>query len=216
MALIGAVLTNHRCFHKVAGFLRADDFADKRHARIFAAIAKCIGAGETADAVTLKNHFEATGELEELGGPSYLARLSASVVSIINAEDYGRAVWDNAMRRDLIGVGEDLIADAYNRTIDASATKILSKHLGQIHKIGRASGERPAITIFEAAANSLLETEKAMKGERRVVRTGMAKVDAMTGGFEPQDLVIVAGRPSMGKSAIVGNWLINQTASNIR
>src|SRR6185295_5636869 len=87
MALLGAILTNNRAYEKVAEFLTPEHFADKRHARIYTAMRKLIDAGQIADAVTLKGFFESDGSLDEVGGPSYLARLAASVVSVINAAD---------------------------------------------------------------------------------------------------------------------------------
>ena len=87
MALLGAILTNNRAYEKVAEFLAPEHFADKRHGRIYEAIRKLADAGQVADAVTLKGYFESDGVLDEIGGPAYLARLAASVVSVINAED---------------------------------------------------------------------------------------------------------------------------------
>src|SRR5581483_1438541 len=106
---------------KVAEFLAPEHFADKRHARIFAAIRKLIDAGQIADAVTLKGYFESDGSLDDIGGPSYLARLAASVVSVVNAEDYGRTVLDRALRRDLIGIGEDVVNRAYEIELETDA-----------------------------------------------------------------------------------------------
>lgn len=216
MALLGAILTTNKAFHTVAGFLRVEDFAVEEHRLIYAAIEKTIRRGGVADAVLLKGHFEAMGELERVGGAKYLAKLAASVVSVVNAEDYARTIADRAARRHLIGAAEELAQAAYGiADIDDTAEKVLAAHLARLHELGARGADRPAVTIYEAARQSLDDTELAMKGDRDVVRTGMAKVDALMGGMEAQDLVILAGRPSMGKSAVAGNWLINQAAAGM-
>src|SRR6185503_7441001 len=181
MALLGAILTNNRACEKVAEFLAPEHFADKRHGRIYEAIRKLADAGQVADAVTLKGYFESDGVLDEIGGPAYLARLAASVVSVINAEDYGRTVHDRALRRDLIAIGEDVVNRAYEVAMDATAQQ-------QIEMAGQALKE--ALTVAEAA----LKRDGNLAG----VATHLIELDKLLGGLHPSDLLIIAGRPGMG------------------
>src|ERR1700691_3098020 len=122
-ALLGAILVNNAAYHRVAEFLRQEHFAEAVHGRIFAAIAKLIERGQIANPVTLKNLFDQDGALQEIGGAQYLARLAASVVTIINADDYGRTIHDLHLRRQLITIGEDVVNDAFEHDLDRQANQ---------------------------------------------------------------------------------------------
>src|SRR5258707_6625549 len=106
-ALLGAILGNNSTYHRASEFLQPEHFADSVHGRIFAAITKLIERGQIANPVTLQNLFDQDSALTEIGGAQYLARLAASVVTIINAGDYGRTIHDLYLRRQLIGIGDD-------------------------------------------------------------------------------------------------------------
>ena len=120
-ALLGAILVNNAAFHRVYDFLLPEHFAEGVHGRIYAAIAKLIERGQIANPVTLKNLFDQDGALAEIGGAQYLARLATLMVTIINAADYGRQIHDLYLRRQLIGIGEDTVNDAYAHDIDRDA-----------------------------------------------------------------------------------------------
>src|ERR1700742_3462827 len=112
-ALLGALLANNKAYERVSEYLAPEHFADPIHGRIFAAIARRIEAGQLADAVTLKTEFEHNGTLDEVGGTPYLAQLLTAMVGIINAADYGRAVHDAWLRRQLIDIGETVVNRAF-------------------------------------------------------------------------------------------------------
>src|ERR1700749_1403214 len=114
-ALLGAILANNLVFDRVNEFLRPEHLADPLHGRIYEAMGKLIQRGQIANPVTLKNLFDQDGALAEIGGAQYLARLAAAAAAIINAEDYGRAVHDLYLRRELIGLGEDVVNDAFRQ-----------------------------------------------------------------------------------------------------
>src|SRR5690242_10950314 len=120
-ALLGAILVNNNAYHRVSEFLLPEHFADAVHGRIYAAAGKLIERGQVANPVTLKNLFDQDGALAEIGGAAYLARLAAAVVTIINAEDYGRTIHDLYLRRQLITIGEDTVNDAYNFDLERDA-----------------------------------------------------------------------------------------------
>src|SRR5690349_2643212 len=112
-ALLGAMLVNNAAYHRVSEFLLPEHFAEAVNGRIFAAIAKLIERGQIANPVTLKNLFDQDGALAEIGGAAYLARVAASVVTIVNAGDYGRTIYDLHLRRELIAIGEDVLNGAF-------------------------------------------------------------------------------------------------------
>src|ERR1700731_1058964 len=112
-ALLGALLANNRAYERVSEFLAPDHFADPLHGRIFQAISRRVEAGQLADAVTLKAEFEHAGILDEVGGTAYLAQLLTAMVGIINAGEYGKAVHDAWLRRQLIDIGETVVKNAF-------------------------------------------------------------------------------------------------------
>src|SRR5580658_8334762 len=120
-ALLGAIFRNPLAHGRVADFLEAEHFSNAAHQRIYAAISKLIDRGQIANPVTLKNLFDQDGALAEVGGAQYLTRLAEAAVTIINAEDYGRRIHDLHLRRQLIGLGEDVVNDAFKQDLDDSA-----------------------------------------------------------------------------------------------
>src|SRR5207248_8718075 len=120
-ALLGAILVNNTAHSRVAEFLAPEHFGNAVHGRIYAAIGRLIERGQIANPVTLKNLFDQDGALAEIGVAQYLVRLAASVVTIINAEDYGRQIHDLYLRRQLITIGEDTVNEAYAHDLDRDA-----------------------------------------------------------------------------------------------
>jgi replicative DNA helicase len=208
MALLGAILTNNRTYEKVAEFLTPEHFADGRHARIFEAMRKLIDAGNLADAVTLKGYFESDGALDEVGGTAYLARLAASVVTVVNAEDYGRTVHDRALRRDLISIGQDIVNRAYEVTLDATAQQQIEIAEQSLYTLATEGAYQSDFKAFNVALKeALVSAEAALKrdGNLAGVATHLHDLDKQLGGLHPSDLIIIAGRPGMGKSALATN-----------
>src|ERR1700693_4112760 len=212
MALLGAVLANNLVFDKVNEFLRPDHFADALHGRIYEAAGKLIERGQIANALTLKALFDQDPALLEHGGAQYLARLAASVVTIINAEDYGRAVHDLHLRRQLIDLGEVMVNTAHDHDLDLPATGQIETAEEKLFRLAETgdteNGLRP---LTEALTGAINMAEAAVKREGHVtgVTTGLIDLDKKLGGLQPSDLIILAGRPSMGKSALATNIAFN-------
>jgi replicative DNA helicase len=207
-ALLGAILLNNATFHRVAEFLLPDHFAEGVHGRIFAAIAKLIERGQIANPVTLKNLFDQDGALAEIGGAQYLARLATSVVTIINAEDYGRTIYDLYLRRQLITIGEDTVNDAYNHDLDRPASVQIEqaeKKLFDLAVNGQHEGGFRAFSQALTEAITMAETAFKRSGRTTGVSTGFTDLDKLLGGLHPSDLIVLAGRPSMGKTALATN-----------
>ncbi|MGO9787848.1 MAG: DnaB-like helicase N-terminal domain-containing protein, partial [Stellaceae bacterium] len=207
-ALLAAILVNNAAYHKVAEFLRPEHYAQPVHGRIFAAVEKLIERGQIANPVTLANYFEQDGALQEIGGAQYLVRLAASVVTIINAEDYGRTIYDCFLRRQLIAIGEDVVNDAFAFDLERDASQQIEtaeQHLFDLATSGQYEGGFQH--FHEAMTEAVLMAEAAFKrsGKTTGVATGFTDLDKLLGGLHPSDLVIVAGRPSMGKTALATN-----------
>jgi replicative DNA helicase len=207
-ALLGAILINNTAFYRVCEFLQPEHFGNAVHGRIFAAIGKLLGRGQIANPVTLKNLFDQDGALTEIGGAQYLARLAGAAAAIINAEDYGRSVHDLYLRRELIGLGEDLVNDAFRQDLDDPAREQierLEKKLFDLATTGQTEGGFRAFGT--ALTSAILNAEAAFKrsGKTVGVATGFVDLDRKLGGLHPSDLVVLAGRPSMGKTALATN-----------
>ena len=207
-ALLGAILVNNAAFHRVAEFLQPAHFAEAVHGRIFAAIAKLIERGQIANPVTLKNLFDQDGALSEIGGAQYLARLAAAVVTIINAEDYGRTIYDLHVRRQLITIGEDVVNDAFSYDLDREATRQIEEAERKLFDLATTGQTEGGFQPFQhALTEAIVMAEAAFKRSGRTsgVSTGFIDLDKLLGGLHPSDLVVLAGRPSMGKTAIATN-----------
>jgi replicative DNA helicase len=207
-ALLGAILVNNEAIDRVSTFLKPVHFFDSLNGRIYEAASKLILGGKRATPITLKTYFQADEPVGELSVPQYLGRLAANATTIINAEDYGRTVYDLAIRRQLIGIGEGLVNTAFDSPIDAPPAvqiEVAEQQLYELAETGKyGSGFEPfssALTdAIDMAANAY-RRDGGLSG----LATGFTDLDARMGGLQPSDLVIVAGRPSMGKTAFATN-----------
>jgi replicative DNA helicase len=207
-ALLGAILVNNAAFHRVSEFLRPEHFAEAVHGRIFEAIAKLIERGQIANPVTLKSLFDQDGALAEIGGAAYLARLAAAVVTIINTEDYGRTIHDLHLRRQLISIGEDVVNDAFTHDLDREAPQQIEEAERKLFELATSGTAEGGFRDFKSAlAEAIGQAESAFKrmGRTTGVSTGYIDLDKLLGGLHSSDLVVIAGRPSMGKTAIATN-----------
>ena len=128
--LLGAILVDNRAYERVSEFLQPEHFALPQHARIFEAIGKLIERGQIADPITLKRFFEHDEALSDVGGPAYLAELAATAVTIINAGEYGRVIYDLHLKRELIVIGQDIVENAFGGVSTNQAptrSRLLSK-----------------------------------------------------------------------------------------
>ncbi len=207
-ALLGAILMNNRAFEKVTDFLEASHFFDPVHARIYEACARLIERGQIANPVTLKNIFDQDEGLAQLKGAQYLTSLVRAVVTVVNAEDYGHLIRDCYLRRSLIDIGETVVNDAYAHDAEDDAVQqieIAESKLFSLAESGVAEGGfRP---FASALASSIEMAEAAFKrdGGLAGVSTGLTDLDRKLGGLHPSDLIVLAGRPAMGKTALATN-----------
>lgn len=204
-ALLGALLANNRAYERVSDFLAPEHFVDPVHGQIFAAIARHAEAGRLADIVTLKGELERSGVLDEAGGTPYLSQLLTAMVGIINAGDYGRAIHDAWLRRQLIEVGETVVNDAFGGEPELDGVKQIEKAEEALFHLAKDGGSSGGFVLFKQALAAAVEmAERAYKQTGGVagLSTGLRDLDARMGGLHPSDLIILAGRPGMGKSAL--------------
>ena len=217
-ALLGAILINNSAYLRVSEFLQPEHFGNAVHGRIYAAIEKLLERGQIANPVTLKNLFDQDGALTEIGGAQYLARLAGAAVTIINAEDYGRAVHDLYLRRELITLGEDVVNDAFRQDLDDPAREQIERAEKKLFDLATTVEPEGGFRGFGTALTSaILNAEAAFKrnGKTVGVATGFVDLDRKLGGLHPSDLVVLAGRPSMGKTSLATNIAFN-AARNYR
>jgi replicative DNA helicase len=204
-ALLGALLANNKAYERVSEFLAPEHFADPIHGRIFAAIARRCEAFQLADAVTLKAEFEHSGVLDEVGGTAYLAQLLSAMVGIINAGEYGRAIHDAWLRRQLIDIGETVVNNAFGADPELDgAGQVETAEQALFDLAARGGGESAMMPFERALAQAVDAAERAFHRAGHVsgLSTGLRDLDKKTGGLHPSDLVVLAGRPGMGKTAL--------------
>lgn len=212
-ALLGAILINNEALDRVSMFLEPGHFFDPLHAEIFETTGKMIHAGKQATPITLKTFFENAEPIDaNLTVPQYLGRLAAHATTIINAEDYGRTIYDLAIRRALITVGEDMVNLAYDAPIDFPPETQIQDAETRLFDLAERGKYGQGFMSFSSAlthaidmANAAYEREGHLSG----LSTGLIDLDNRMGGLQSSDLIILAGRPSMGKTALVTNIAYN-------
>jgi replicative DNA helicase len=214
-ALIGAILVNNEAFYRVSDFLDPKHFFEPIHQKIFEVTAGLIRAGKVATPVTLKTFLPPDADIAGLTPAQYLARLAAEATTVINAEDYGRTIYDLALRRDLIRIGEDLVNVAYDAPVDLAPQAQIEdaeRRLYELAETGRYDGG--FLRFSDALKDAVDLASKAYQrdGHLSGLATGLVDLDHLVGGLQASDLVIVAGRPGMGKTALATNLAYNVAA----
>jgi replicative DNA helicase len=215
-ALLGAILINNEAYHRVGEYLRPEHFYEPVHGRIFAAMARLIEGVRLADHVTLKLAFEDDEALRELDGAQYLAKLARAAESIVNADDYGRLLHDLALKRGVIQVGEEMVNKAYDATLPDSGREQIEAAEQRLFVLAQEGQLEGGFRAFPAVLTSAVTmVEAAFHKDSRVtgVPTSLIDLDDKLGGLQPSDLVILAGRPSMGKTALAITIAANAAAT---
>lgn len=212
MGLLGAILINNRAYERVSEFLAAEHFSEEFHRRIYSACKTLIERGQKADPTTLRNFFESDEVYRAIGGAPYVARLAANATTVINAADYGRLIHDLYLRRELIELGTDVVNDAFSGDLEVTAVdQIETAEQGLYDLATRGSYEGGFRALEVAVTEAVNMAQAAFKRDGKTVGapSGFAQLDLKLGGLHKSDLIVLAGRPSMGKTALATNIAFN-------
>ncbi|ORE96393.1 replicative DNA helicase [Acuticoccus yangtzensis] len=206
--LLGLILVNNEAFYRVSDFLKTDHFFIEPHRRIYDLITKLIRSGKVATPSTVKTFLPADQPLADLAPVEYLTRLAANATTIINAEDYGRNLFDLAMRRELITIGEDLVNESYDATPDMTPRAQIEGVERRLYGLAEGGAASQGFVTFSDALTASVEMADAAfhrAGALSGIATHLTDLDRLMGGLQRSDLVVLAGRPAMGKTSLVTN-----------
>ena len=207
-ALLGALMIDNRLVEDVQLKLRSHHFFEPLHGRIYDAVLKLTDRNMVANPVTLRPAFEADEAMKEVGGPAYLAQLTGSGAAIIGARDFAQQIYDLALLRALVGVGRDLVEGALDTSEDVAPLEQIELAETELYKVAEEGGaEGKAKSFGEATKLAIEMAERALNsgGHLSGITTGLEGLNAKIGGLHKSDLIIVAGRPGMGKSSLATN-----------
>jgi len=208
-AVIGSILVSNDIYDEIFPIIDAQKFFDPIHAKIYETIENLISKGLLANPITLKNHFENNEGLKELGGQEYLIKITKFSTSIKQAIDYANIVQEMHVRRELIRISESVLDQASSATeITTSGEEMIQNAEKSLFDLAERGHFNQSFMKFERALKQTIEMAKsAYQNEEGIVGvpTGLTDLDNKLGGMHKQDLVIIAGRPSMGKTALATN-----------
>ncbi|MGK7653330.1 MULTISPECIES: replicative DNA helicase [unclassified Roseovarius] len=210
--LLGAILTNNDIYDRVANLIGPQHFYDPVHARIYETAAARIAKGNLASPVTLKTFLEDDEGLKELGGPAYLARLAGAAISAFAARDYAQMIYDMAIRRELIGLGHDIAGKAQRAEVDLEPRDQIVEAEQKLYKLSEQGQSETGFQSFLRAVTDAVNVANAAyqrDGGLAGISTGLIDMDKKLGGLHKSDLLILAGRPSMGKTSLATNIAFN-------
>ena len=217
-ALIGAILVNNEAFYRVSDFLEAVHFHEPLHQQIYQLASDLIRAGKIATPITLKTFLPADIDIGGLNISQYLARLAAEATTVINAADYGRTIGDLSLRRNLIGIGEDMVNVAFEAPVDFAPREQIEDAERRLYELAETNRYGSGFQRFAQALTTAVDmAARAFQRDGKLsgLATGLKDLDSKMGGLQSSDLIIVAGRPGMGKTALATNIAYN-VAHNYR
>lgn len=210
--LLGAILVNNDVYDRVANIIRPEHFYDPVHRRIFEVAVSRISKNALASPVTLKAFMEDDEGLKELGGATYLVRLAGAAIAVYAAKDYAQHVREMAIRRQLMEIGGDMIAKAGEVTTDSEVTDQIVDAEQALYKLAETGQTNTGFSSFLSSiitaveyANQAYQRDGGLSG----LATDLVDLDKKLGGLHKSDLLILAGRPSMGKTALATNIAFN-------
>ncbi len=216
-AVLGSFLNNNENLNKVGDFLRPENFYVPLHAKIYDTIIRFYERGLIASPVTLKNYFDSDDSLSDLKVSSleYLIKLSANAASVINLLPYAKDIYETSLRRNLIKIGEEVVVDAHSHDADTSATDLIEHAEQKLFSLASdGSSDSGFVGIKASVVESIKRIDIARKrgGDVNGITTGFIDLDKLLGGMQSSDLLILAARPSMGKTALAINMALNAAA----
>lgn len=211
-ALLGAILVNNDALYRVSDFLKPDHFYEPLHGTIFEIVSGLISANKVANPITIKTFLPADIDVAGMSGSQYLARLAAEATTVINAPDYGRTIYDLALRRELINVADDIRNAAFDAAIDSAPADHIERAEQRLYEVSETGRFGGGFETFDSAlAIAIDRAAQAYQNDGKLsgLPTGLKDLDAKMGGLQPSDLIIIAGRPGMGKTSLATNIAFN-------
>jgi replicative DNA helicase len=212
-ALLGAILVNNEAHDRVSSFLEAHHFYDPLHQQIFETLSKLIASGKQATPITLRTFFETSEPIDATTTvPVYLGKLAVNATTIINARDYGRTIHDLYTRRQLIVIGEDVVNNAFDSSVDLPPKLQIEEAETRLFSLAETDKYGQGFLAFNNALTTAIEMAgNAYKrdGHLSGIATRFTGLDGKMGGLQSSDLIVLAGRPSMGKTALATNIAFN-------
>jgi len=209
-AVIGSILVTNEIFDEVNTIISNINFYDPMHQKIFDAIENMIYKGMLANPITLKNYFE--NEKDELNVPEYLVKITKFSTSVRQAIEYSKIIYDMYVRRELIKISEKIIDDAKENNLDSNGQNIIENSEKLLYDLAEKGSFSSSLIKFDDAMKQTIEmASAAYKNEEGIVGvpTGLRDLDDRLGGLHQSDLIIIAGRPSMGKTSLATNIAFN-------
>lgn len=210
--LLGALLNNNELYDRVANILDASHFFDPVHARVYEVMEARIKKNALASPVTLKAFLEGDEGLKELGGPAYLVRLAGASISSFAARDYAQMIHDFAIRRQLIGLGSEMTDKARRVDVESDPSEQIVEAEQALYKLSDTGRTQQGFQSFlRAVTDAVSQANAAFQREGKLagISTGLIDIDKKLGGLHKSDLLILAGRPSMGKTSLATNIAFN-------
>ena len=209
-SIIGSILLNNEIFDEINLLINSKNFYDPMHQKIFMAIEKLIYSGMLANPITLKNYFE--NEKDELNIPNYLFKITKFSTSSRQAIEYSKLIYDLYVKRELIKISENIIDTAKSNDLDNDGKSIIENFEKSLFDLAEKGSFSSSLVKFDEAMKMTIEmASSAYKNEEGIVGvpTGLTDLDYRLGGLHKSDLLIIAGRPSMGKTALATNIAFN-------
>lgn len=202
-AVLGAIMLDQHALNRVIDIVKPDMFYKESHARIFSAIMAIFAKSEPVDLLTVTSHLKNSGELELCGGPYYITQLTARIASAANVEYYARIVAEKYLQRELIRISNEVIQEAFEDTTDVF--DLLDRTEASLYNVSQSNFRRGYEDMASLVKQAVEEIEEARKHEGHIsgVPTGFTQLDNVTAGWQRSDLIIIAARPGMGKTAFV-------------
>jgi replicative DNA helicase len=210
--ILGAILTNNDIFDRVSAIIGSEHFFDPVHARIFEVAKSRILKNALASPVTLKAFLEGDEGLKELGGPAYLVKLAGAAISAFAAKDYAQLLYDLAIRRDLIQLGREIADKAATVDVERPPAEQIVEAESALYKMAEKGKSESGFQSFLRAVTDAVQSANAAyqrDGGLAGISTGLIDLDKKLGGLHKSDLLILAGRPSMGKTSLATNIAFN-------
>lgn len=218
-AFLGAIMIDNRIIEDISIKLQPEHFYEPLHGRIYDQILRLIDRNMLVSPVTLKPFFERDESILELGGPGYLVKLTADGAGLLGARDFARQIYDLALLRELVSVGRTLVENALDTSEAVDPKGQIEQAESALYKVAEGDGESGGTKSFlSASSDAIRNVEKALQsgGHLSGVTTGLNSVNGKVGGLHNSDLVILAGRPGMGKTSLVTNIAFNAAVRWVR